>query len=111
MSTRRCSGRREGSRWFRCEGRESARSGEESLGGRGNVLEAGDDGDHAEDDEGKETVAQYRCCPVRIDATLGHEVEESVDGSGADEGDAVDVGKLRFARLRRRPRLAQFATM
>lgn len=86
----------------------SALNAEREQKGTGNVLEASDDGDHAKDDEGEETVAQHRGCPVGVDATLGHEVEEGVNGSGADEGDAVDVGELGLAGLRMERRLARF---
>lgn len=76
--------------------------------GRRNILEAGHDGYHAKDDEWEKTVTQHRCCTVGVDATLGHEVEEGVDGSGADESDAVDIGELRLAGLRMRFQSTQF---
>lgn len=47
--------------------------------------------DTAEADHGEEAVAEDGGCAVGVDACFGHEVEQEVDGGGAEEADAVDV--------------------
>lgn len=55
--------------------------------------------DAAEADHGQEAVAEDGGCAVGVDACLGHEVEQEVDGGGAEEADAVDVRELGFPGL------------
>lgn len=47
----------------------------------------------------QETVPEHGCCPVGVDPAFAHEVEQGVDGDGAEEGDRVDVGELTLSRL------------
>lgn len=68
-------------------------------GGGGDALEAEHDREHAEEDEREDAVPEDGRRAVRVDAALGHEVEEAVHGGRADQGHAVDVRELGLARL------------
>lgn len=52
-----------------------------------------------EADHREEAVPEDRGRPVGVDPSLGHHVEERVDGQRAEEGDGVDVRELRLAGL------------
>lgn len=65
------------------------------------VVDAHTHTDTAEADHGDEAVPEDGGRAISVDAGLGHEVEEEVDGRGAEQADAVDVRKLGFTRLAR----------